>query len=288
MIADRLRGRPGSSSLGAAVRGGEVGVKRKARSWSAGSDAGNIQMKITEESRSWAALGGLLILAMGCAGSAAVGGGAATGGITKRDTTITHEPCDIANASEKIDANNDGRPDIFIVRKGSTEVCRAVDLNFDGVIDVFSYNDSAGRLRRREYAYGRNGLIDEIATYQGGVLTEKDQATSMARKLDTWDFYQNGTLTRTERDSNGDGIIDQWWEYTQPGCPLIHSDVNNDGKPDPGATVDYCKETGYVPPERQGPAAPQSPDVGKATSTPTEVDSKPADEAKPATKEPKK
>jgi hypothetical protein len=53
--------------------------------------------------------------------------------------------------------------------------------------------------------------------------------------------------------------------------------VNNDGKPDPGATVDYCKETGYVPPERQGPAAPQSPDFNRGLSTPTEVDSKPVE-----------
>jgi hypothetical protein len=236
-------------------------------------------MKNTEESKSWTALAGVLLLAVGCAGGAAAGGGAATGGITKRDTTITHEACDTASAAEKIDANNDGRPDIFIVRKGSTESCRAVDLNFDGVIDSFSYNDGSGRLRRREYDYDRDGLIDEIATYQGGVLTEKDQATSMARKLDTWDFYQAGALTRSERDSNGDGIIDQWWEYTQPGCPMIHSDVNNDGNPDPGATVDYCKETGYVPPERQGPAVPQSPDFGKATAAPTEVENKAADEA---------
>jgi hypothetical protein len=246
-------------------------------------------MKKTEESRSWRrhVWGSVLLLASGCGGSAAAGSGAATGGVTKRDTTITHEACDTQAATEKIDANNDGRPDIFIVRSGAVETCRAIDLNFDG--DSYSYNDSAGRLRRREYDYDRDGQIDEIGTYRAGVLTEKDQATSMARRLDTWDFYQNGMLARSERDSNGDGIIDQWWEYTSPGCPLIHADVNNDGQPDPGATVDYCKETGYVPPERQGPAATQSPDFGKATSTPTEVENKAADEAKPDTaKEPKK
>ncbi len=254
-------------------------------------------MKITEVSRSWAGIARPLQLAQlatvcllvvtGCGGGASVGAGANTGGALRRDTAIKHEECDTAAAAEKIDANNDGRPDIFIVRSGSVETCRAVDLNFDGVIDAFSYNDSSGRLRRREYDYDKDGQIDEIASYQAGVLTEKDQATSMARKLDTWDFYKAGALVRTERDSNGDGIIDQWWEYTQPGCPMIHSDVNNDGKPDPGATVDYCKETGYVPPERQAPAAAQSPDFNKATSTPTEVDSKPADEAKPAVKEQK-
>jgi hypothetical protein len=245
-------------------------------------------MKNTEVSRSFRRLAPLfgLLVVTACSGSTSAGAGAATGGVTRRDTAIKHEECDTAGASEKIDANNDGRPDIFIVRRGSVEACRAVDLNFDGVIDAYSYNDGSGRLRRREYDYDKDGQIDEIATYQAGVLTEKNQATSMARKLDTWDFYKAGALARTERDSNGDGIIDQWWEYTQPGCPMIHSDVNNDGKPDPGATVDYCKETGYVPPERQAPAAPQGPDFNQATSTPTEVDSKPAEDAAKPEKEP--
>jgi hypothetical protein len=248
-----------------------------------------MQMKNIEESRSWAGLV-LLLSAVACSASAATAGGAATGGITRRDTTIKHEACDTAGAAEKIDANGDKRPDIFIVRDGGREVCRAIDLNFDGVIDSYAYYDQGGRLRRREYDYDRDGQIDEISTYANGVITSKDQATSMQRRLDTWDFYQNGVLARSERDSNGDGIIDQWWEYTKPGCPMIHSDVNNDGRPDPGATVDYCKETGYVPPERQGPAAPQSPDFNRGLSTPTELDSKPAEgDAKPAPgEEPKK
>src|SRR5262249_18432281 len=63
----------------------------------------------------------------------------------ERDTRVVHEPCDSGSA-EKLDANGDGRPDVFIVRSGSHEACRAVDLNLDGKIDVYSYNDSAGRL----------------------------------------------------------------------------------------------------------------------------------------------
>jgi hypothetical protein len=226
-----------------------------------------------------AACAAVIVLLGTACGGAATTPGAQTGGVTRRDTTIRHEECDIkASSAERIDANGDGRHDIFIVREGAREACRAVDLNFDGVIDSYAYNDESGRLRRREFDYDRDGQIDEITRYRNGVLLEKDQSTSLARRLDTWDFYQNGVLIRTERDSNGDGVIDQWWEYTKPGCPLIHADLNSDGRPDPGATVDYCKETGYVPPERQGPAATQSPDFSRATSTPTELDNKPADE----------
>src|SRR5476649_2734553 len=98
-----------------------------------------------------ARLGLVLLLAtafqFGCNGAGGAGANSASGGITKRDTKVTHEPCDTSSAgAEKIDANRDGKPDITIVREGGREVCRAVDLNFDGVIDAYSYFDSSGQL----------------------------------------------------------------------------------------------------------------------------------------------
>ena len=195
-------------------------------------------------------------------------------GITTRDTGVTHEACDLASSgATKIDANGDGKPDVTIVRDGGRELCRAVDLNFDGVIDAYSYFDERGQLRRRENDYDKDGQIDEITLFKAGQIAERDQSTALPKHLDTWDFYQAGALVRTERDSNGDGVIDQWWEYPKPGCPLIHADVNNDGRPDPGATIDYCKETGYVPPERADKQV-ASPTFDTKTSMPTETESK--------------
>jgi hypothetical protein len=223
---------------------------------------------------------------LGCNDAGGAGANAPGSGITRRDTAVTHESCDTKSAgTEKIDANNDGKPDIFIVRDGSRELCRAVDLNFDGVIDSYTYFDASGQVRRRENDYDKDGQIDEISVFKAGQIAEKDQSTALALHLDTWDFYQAGVLVRTERDSNGDGIIDHWWEYPKPGCPLIHADVNNDGRPDPGATIDYCKETGYVPPDRSD-KAPASPTFETKGSLPTEVENKAAgDNAadKPAT-----
>lgn len=214
---------------------------------------------------------------LGCNNANSAGPNAAGSAVTRRDTAVTHEACNTTSSgTEKIDANGDGKPDIFIVRDGSREVCRAVDLNFDGVVDSYSYFDAGGQLRRRENDYDKDGQIDEIITFKGGQIAEKDQSTALAKKLDTWDFYQAGVLMRTERDSNGDGIIDQWWEYPKPGCPLIHADMNNDGRPDPGATIDYCKETGYVPPERPQDKAPASPTFDTKSSLPTELENKAA------------
>ena len=224
----------------------------------------------------WVALAASAMLQFGCNGAAGAGANSANSAVT-RETKVAHEKCDLSSETvERIDANGDGKPDITIVREGGRELCRAVDLNFDGVIDAYSYFDGSGQLRRRENDYDKDGQIDEITSFKAGQIAEKDQSTALPQRLDTWDFYQAGVLVRSERDSNGDGMIDQWWEYPKPGCPLIHSDMNNDGRPDPGATIDYCKETGYVPPERAD-KAPASPTFETKSSLPTEMENKPGD-----------
>lgn len=226
-------------------------------------------------------IGGVLLLLCcqtgalqsGCSSS----GGPAKGpaGSVQRDTEIIHEACDIeSSGATKLDANGDGRPDVIVVREEGREVCRALDLNLDGTMDSWVYYGADGQVRRRESDYDRDGQVDEVILFRGGAIIEKHRATMLTGKLDTWEFYKAGTLSRTERDSNGDSLVDQWWEYTKPGCPTIHADVNGDGRPDPGASVDYCKETGYVPPERQDFRQTESPSFDQPGALPTEVDSK--------------
>src|SRR5687768_12131402 len=95
-------------------------------------------------------------------------------GPTQRKTQVLHEECAItAPAAERLDANGDGRADITIVKNQGREVCRAADINFDGVVDTWSYSDASGQLRRREHDFDRDGQIDEIAIYQAGVVREK-------------------------------------------------------------------------------------------------------------------
>jgi hypothetical protein len=218
--------------------------------------------------------------ATGCGGESANSAGPAKPGeVTHRDIRIVHQDCPIASA-EKINVGGDAKPDLFIVTSGGREVCRGLDLNFDGVIDSYVYRDGSGNVVRRENDYDRDGRIDEISIYRGGVIVEKDRATTLTGRLDTWQFYQGGKLARTERDSDGDAQIDQWWEYPkpdQPDCPLIHSDVDGDGHPDPGATVDVCGESsGYTPPERPSDKAPSGASFEKTdpNALPTELENK--------------
>lgn len=214
-------------------------------------------------------------LQSGCSSSASTHVNSASDGKIRKDTTVTHKECDIHSGDvEKIDANGDGRPDIYIVKSGGHEVCRAVDLDFDGKIDMWVYFNPAGQVTRRETDYDRDGRIDEIAKYKNGVLVEKDRATTLSGKLDTWEYYKDGKLASAERDSNGDGVIDQWWEYppgSKPGCPIIHSDINGDGHPDPGSAVNVCKDAGYVPPAREPAHQVKSPNFKGPGPLPTQV-----------------
>jgi hypothetical protein len=149
-----------------------------------------------------------------------------------------------------------------------------MDFNFDGVIDAWVYLDPAGRSRRRENDYDKDGQVDEISIYTGGILVEQRRSTALAGKLDTWQYYASGKLTRAERDSNGDDYVDQWWEYPagrSVECPLIHSDVDGDGRPDPGTTVDVCGGHSAAATPVREPVAKES-GVG---DVPTEIESKP-------------
>ena len=234
--------------------------------------------------------GCLLVL---CASACSTRGGkpaeTASAEAARRDTKILHEPCDLNSASaEKHDVNRDGRADLTIVRNGKSEVCRGVDLNFDGVIDAWVYKDKAGKERRRESDFDRDGRIDEVAIYQAGELVEKRRATSLAGRFDTWHFFKHGELVRTERDADGNSFVDQWWEYAKDrskDCPLIHSDVDGDGKPDPGATVDVCQEDEYAPApmddaEASAPGAPEAePAPQDAPPAAEDVDEQPAADA---------
>ncbi|HTV21427.1 MAG TPA: hypothetical protein VMG12_22220 [Polyangiaceae bacterium] len=169
------------------------------------------------------------------------------------------------------DIDGDGEPDRRTVKSGDKELCRALDFNFDRVIDAWVYLDEAGRVRRRENDFDRDGNVDEISLYRDGVLVEQRRATSRAGKLDTWHYFEAGKLARTERDSNGDDYIDQWWEYPAdraPDCPLIHSDVDGDGQPDPGATVDICRDRYGAGAAAEATGAARSDGIGEL---PTEV-----------------
>ncbi len=203
-----------------------------------------------------------------------------------RSTEIGHEPCDIdSKTAARTDVNGDGKPDIIEVMSNGHEVCRAVDLNFDGRFDTFVYFDGNGKERRRESDFDRDGAIDEIETLRDGVTVTKERETNLDGKLDTWDTYAAGKLAKRERDTSGDGRVDQWWEFPNPNrldCPVIAIDQDADGRPD--VRQDICKENDAEKAVDAPPAA--APPASSASTTPPvpPVSASPASSAAPSGK----
>jgi hypothetical protein len=212
---------------------------------------------------------GACLLGSLCAcGGAGQGASAEDAASAKRDTELTHEECDIASDDAvKDDGDNDGHPELIRVLEGGREICRAVDINRDSLIDAYVYFDEQGNERRREYGFDRDDRPDEIVIYEGGQLSAKLRETNNDRKIDTWDYYQGGRLVREERDSSGDGYVDQWWTFPNPDdpkCAVVVSDVNGDGKPDEESRLDLCADNDSVPPA----APPPSPSPAGSASKP--------------------
>ena len=157
-----------------------------------------------------------LFLLQGCSQTVGVGPKVVGDPVNDRPVIIEHEPCDTKSAGAQADANGDGKVDMITVMSGGKEVCRAIDLNFDGIIDRYVYFDAEGNTRRVESDYDRDGRIDEVATYVKGVLVRKDREMNLDGRFDTWDIFENGKLVRRERDFDGDGKVDQWWTFPDP------------------------------------------------------------------------
>lgn len=205
----------------------------------------------------------------------------------QRDTEMVHEDCDLQSSDAKgLDANGDGKPDIIKVFSGGREVCRAVDINMDRMIDVFVYFDDAGQVRRRESGFDRDTQPDEISYYQGGQLIRKERETNNDRKIDTWSYFTAGRLVKEERDSTGDGYVDQWWTFNrpdQPQCAIVLTDADGDGQPDKDSEIDTCGKNLPKPPAAPAAtmAASAEPSAAPAPDPPPPLDPQPEPSSAP-------
>ncbi len=203
---------------------------------------------------------------------------------------ILHEPCDIAGpAIESEDVNGDGRAEFTTVRRGGKLHCRAVDLDFDGGIEMYSYFDASGQVRRRELDFDGDGRPDELNLYQKGELIEKLRAHSATGRVHTWESHEGGQLRRAERDADQNQRIDQWWDYVTPDCPVVRSDVDGDGKADESSKIELCAVLAREASLR-GDGTATTRFEREATPVPTEVTTSPAatpkEESKPEPERP--
>jgi hypothetical protein len=88
-----------------------------------------------------------------------------------------------------IDLNGDGKPDAWKLFVKDTLVCKKVDLNFDGKLDMLVHYAPDGQPRLEEMDFDFDGRIDQ------------------------WVLYDKGKRACQAMDLDGDGKIDSWRRY---------------------------------------------------------------------------
>jgi len=143
--------------------------------------------------------------------------------------------CPNASPVLTVDMNRDGTADFQVVPEGDG-TCRAADLNFDGVFDLFRHRDASGNLLREEADGDHDLRLDSVALYQAGAT----------------DPY------REQFDSNWDGRIDLWVDLNQ-NCAFLRASGTECTTP---CAIDWCR------PRRAAPAATPTSQAAPA-ATPT-------------------
>ncbi|HEY3353435.1 MAG TPA: hypothetical protein VGQ83_09315 [Polyangia bacterium] len=144
------------------------------------------------------------------------------------------------NRVVRLTTREDGKPDIWkfyaTVSEGGTQievlVCKQVDLNHDGKVDIVTYYDQSGRVAKEEIDLDFDGGFDETVFYEAGKLVRKEYDRNHDGKTDEWAYYENEKLARIERDSKGRGRVDVWEYYEAGKLDRIGYDTTGSGSVD--------------------------------------------------------
>jgi hypothetical protein len=163
------------------------------------------------------------------------------------------------NRVVRLTTREDGKPDIWkfyaSVSEGGTTievlVCKQVDLNHDGKVDIVTFYDSNGKVAKEELDLDFDGTFDETVYYEAGKLVRKEYDRNHDGKTDEWAYYENEKLARIERDSHYRGRVDLWEYYEGGKLDRIGYDTTGTG------SVDRW-ERAPEEPDEEG-AAPKAP-----------------------------
>ena len=155
-----------------------------------------------------------------------------------------------------------GKPDIWKFYGKATEggtvievlVCKQVDLNHDGKVDIVTYYDQSGKVAKEEIDLDFDGTFDVAVYYEGGKLIRKEYDFNHDGKIDAWAHFENERLARIERDSHFKGRVDVWEYYEGGRLDRIGYDTTGSGR------VDRWERGPEEPPdESEGEAGPKTP-----------------------------
>ncbi len=201
---------------------------------------------------------------------------AACGPARQKDTATGKNAADEGNDAVSYDRNrcaakdhrvvrlttrDDGKPDIWkfytkIQEAGTTLdvlVCKQIDINHDGKVDVVTYYDKEGRVAKEEIDLDFDGKFDETVYYEAGKVVRKEYDRNGDGKVDAWAYYENEKLVRIERDSKYRGKIDVWEYYEAGRLERVGYDTMGTGR------VDRWERAPEMPDDDDGPAPAPRP-----------------------------
>src|SRR4051812_4783362 len=139
------------------------------------------------------------------------------------------------------DTNQDKKADVwkYFVSKSSggnnveVLVCKQVDLNHDGKLDLVTYYDDTGNIIEMEEAdLDLDGKFDSIYYYSQGKKVREESDMNFDQRPDIWKYFEDEKLVRIERDTNNDGRVDEWQYYEGGKLDRIGYDSTGNGKVD--------------------------------------------------------
>jgi hypothetical protein len=222
-------------------------------------------------SRGWLIAGlAAATLASGACGTSksAAGGGA---GMT---SMVDRARCDDRGKQVvTADTNDDKRPDVIkiyssVKRGGETAqalMCKQVDLNHDGKIDIVYHYGDDGATSFEEFDLDFDNRFDLRAFYQGGRKVREEMDTNYDQRVDFTKYYEADRLVRIERDGNNDGRVDEWMYYEAGKLDRIGYDTTGSGRVDKwerAPEAEAAAEAGPAAPAGAPPAA--TPPAGGA------------------------
>jgi hypothetical protein len=205
--------------------------------------------------------------------------------LTSRETRDDRRRCDASGAgrsSSEYDTNSDGIPDVRkvfqVVGEGQEArpvlVCREVDLNHDGMKDVFRFYNDQGRTLREEADRDFDGRIDVITYFDNGEVVRREFDLNRDGMVDQRMYYRENRPYRAERELQNDNTPDfrpDYWEFYDARGHVVRigTDYDHDGRADRWDRVDRIAPLRTPTASAQTPAPATSEASGSTPATPS-------------------
>lgn len=131
------------------------------------------------------------------------------------------------------DVDGDGDSDLTHVFRGEARVCTAMDMNFDGHVDLVRFYEEDGTTPRLElHDFDFDSRIDQVSQYENGERVRQELDTDFDDRMDLSIRCEHGVATHVQRDRLHHGQIDTWETYEGGFIHEAKYDEDRNGEPE--------------------------------------------------------